>query len=206
MKQGFDISYCQPEFDFDAAVQEGYEFCVIKMSQGRHDGTIYEDDYFQSHINDAIAAGLSVGVYHFFGATNPDDAKAEANAFISLYRSLVSPGVTDDVGVWLDVEAESGQVLDGVDSATLTASVFEFILTCNQAGIDIGIYGNYDWLTNRIDMTQFADYVKIWLSEPDGEPYWKDEHPERIVKIWQTSFNGSVGGTCPVDTDVMFDE
>lgn len=206
MKQGFDISYCQPEFDFDAAVQDGYDFCVVKMSQGRHDGTIYEDDYFQSHINDAIAAGLSVGVYHFFGATNPDDARAEANAFISLYRSLVSPGVTDDVGVWLDVEAESGQVLDGVDPATLTASVFEFILTCNQAGIDIGIYGNYDWLTNRIDLTQFADYVKIWLSEPDTEPYWKNEHPERTVKIWQNSFNGSVGGTCPVDTDVIYDE
>lgn len=204
--KGFDISYCQPSIDFEQAVNEGYEFCVIKMSQGRHDGSIYEDDYFQEHINDAIAAGLAVGVYHFFGATNPDDAKVEAAEFIKLYRSLVTPGVTDNVGVWLDVEAEKGQVLDQIDQATLTESVFAFILACNQEGIDIGIYGNYDWLTNHLDLSQFADYVKIWLSEPDEEPYWKNEHPERPVKIWQNSFEGSVGGVYPVDLDVMYDE
>lgn len=206
MKQGFDISYCQPSLDFEQAVNDGYEFCIIKMSQGRHDGTIYEDDYFRFHINDAIAAGLAVGVYHFFGATDPDDAKAEAAEFINLYRSLVTPGITDDVGVWLDVEAENGQVLDRVDKTTLTASVFAFVLACNQAGIDIGIYGNCNWLDNHLDLSQFADYVKVWLSEPDEEPYWKNEHPERTVKIWQNSFEGSVGGIYPVDLDVMYDE
>lgn len=203
MKQGIDVSYAQKGFDFKEAERQGIEFAICRLSWGDHSGYVEQDEEFVENINGAIDAGIKVGVYHFFGATNPGDARLEAEQFISLYKSLVTEGITDDVGIWLDVEGEPGQVLTGVDMQTLTDSVSAFIVKCNEAGINIGIYANYDWLENHIDVSQLADYVCFWLSELDDKPCWKYEHPEKNVSLWQYSFTGNVGGI-DVDLDMMF--
>jgi GH25 family lysozyme M1 (1,4-beta-N-acetylmuramidase) len=207
MMKGIDVSYVQGEqnFDYALAKQCGKDFAVVRLSQGRHDGSIYKDDYFEYNINAALDTGMFAGVYHFLGSLNPDDAVKEAQSFIEIYNQLVSPGVTDVVGVWLDVEAEPGQAIDNLDMETLTDTVFAFILECNKAGINCGIYANYNYFTSHIDTSKFANYVKLWISEPDVRNYYQEENPMKPIKMWQYSFTGNICGV-EVDEDIMYED
>ena len=59
---GVDISKYQGKVDFNKLKDAGVHYVFIRATEG----ITYQDaDYFQNH-NDAKAAGLRVGVYHFY--------------------------------------------------------------------------------------------------------------------------------------------
>jgi len=191
MKQGIDISFCQPNFDFQQAIQEGKEFCVVKL--GEHD---YLDDYFAQHLNGAINAGMDVGVYFVSRGLTPNDVEIEAQFFADSIKQNISAEMK--CGIWLDIEEEYYEKKVSVQE--LTDIVSKFITVMNQNGYDCGIYASYNML-NQMDVSQFADYVKFYEANYGSYCAFKSEHPEKTVKLWQYD---TTNGT--LDVDVMYEE
>ena len=90
---GVDVSNHQSHFDFGAARAEGYDFAIIKCSQGDW----FTDARYAQHSANAAAAGLLVAAYHYQGTQY-------AGAQVQLIRSVVPPGTP----VIIDVEEGSG--------------------------------------------------------------------------------------------------
>lgn len=191
MKHGIDVSFCQPDFDFQQAVQEGKEFCVVKL--GEHD---YLDDYFAQHLNGAINAGMDVGVYFVSRGQDADSIKQEAQFMADSIKQNISAELK--CGIWLDIEECYYDQKLTVQQLTDLVSIF--ITTMNQNGFDCGIYASYNML-NQMDVSQFADYVKFFPANYGSSCAFKDEHPEKQVVLWQ--YSDSEG---QLDLDVMFEE
>ncbi len=63
---GIDISAYQAGIDLAQVRREGYEFCVVKASEGpSHDGWRYLNPEYGRQMEGAKAAGMVVGAYHF---------------------------------------------------------------------------------------------------------------------------------------------
>lgn len=191
MKYGIDVSYAQAGFDFNQAVASGKEFAIIKI--GEHD---YQDDEFISNINNAIDAGMDVGVYFIARGLTEDAILEEVQFFIHLLKTYISGDLA--CGIWLDIEEAYFE--NKVTPQELTDLISKFIVTLNQAGYDCGIYASYNMLTYHMDVSQFADYVKFWAANYGTSTCaFKDEHPEKNVVLWQYSdSNGQL------DLDIMY--
>lgn len=78
---GVDISSHQPGISLAQVKREGYEFCVVKATEGpTYDGWIYTNPEYDEQISGAKAAGMVTGVYHFL-VEGP--AKAQVDHFLS---------------------------------------------------------------------------------------------------------------------------
>jgi Glycosyl hydrolases family 25 len=93
--KGVDVSsWAHPNselIDWDAVADDGYSFALVKVTQGIG----YTNPWGLRDLDDARAAGLLVGAYHYF---EPGAPAADQAGFFGL--SLV--GQLLDVGAWLD--------------------------------------------------------------------------------------------------------
>ena len=76
---GIDVSKWQGDFDFEAALNEGWEFAVLKGGGG--DDGLYVDGRFEENYNKTKKLKIPVGCYFFGYAKNGDEAKKEAEYF-----------------------------------------------------------------------------------------------------------------------------
>ena len=113
------------------------------------------DEMFVEHINNAIANGMDVGIYYYTKATNSEQAIRDAE-WVSEQIQQYLNGQCPEMGIWYDVEDES--IID----ATAICKAFIDSMPC-----EVGIYANYDWLTNRIDTA--ALNVPIWCAQYDSQ-------------------------------------
>lgn len=201
MKQGIDVSYCQENFNFNEAVNQGKEFCIIRLGRTRSDGEQELDDFFAVNYAGAMAAGMLVGVYFYSKATTVEMAEQEARFVID---TIQQQGIVLSLDtIWLD--AEDKGTMGQCDNDTLTAICSKFITTLNDAGYKAGIYAGYDWLTNKINTNGLADYVPYYVANYGSTNYFKEENPGKTVLFWQYSENGNIGGV-DVDLDVMYED
>lgn len=71
---GIDVSEHNGEIDWEEIRRAGIAFAIIRLGWGRG----HLDRLFYEHINGALAAGLSVGVYYYSYADTPKAAEDEA--------------------------------------------------------------------------------------------------------------------------------
>lgn len=92
--KGIDISGYQLDLDHAAAKREGYEYCIVKVSEATSVMQSFEINY-----NKAKASGFKIGAYHFYrGGGLP-----EAQTFISgLYGKQL------DIYPFIDIESTWG--------------------------------------------------------------------------------------------------
>ncbi len=199
MREGIDVSYCQAGFDFQQAAALGKEFCIVRIGRTRSDGVQELDDYFVEHINAAKAAGMDLGIYFYSLATTTQEAAQEAKWLIDMMQTYLR-GVELKAGIWFDVEEESQKVL-GPDA--LASVIMAWVNTMNAANIYAGVYASYDTLTNYVNTDMIPLYVPFFVANYDKTNWYKIEHPERNVPIWQYSDTGNIDGM-PVDLDVMY--
>lgn len=186
MKKGIDVSYCQDGMDFNAAAAAGATFCIVRAGRLGDSGARYLDTSFISNINGAIAAGMKVGLYFYTKAMTVEQAAGDA-AFMAAVIEEYCRGTDLAAGVWYDVE--DGETTGTCDNETITAICSRFICEMNDAGIkNVGIYSFYDWLANRIDTDELADYVPYWPASRRVN-YFAAENPGKIVPIWQCANN-----------------
>jgi hypothetical protein len=86
---GVDVSAYQPNFDFAACRREGYDFAIIKATEG----TGWKSAYYRAQVERARAAGLLVAAYHYVRGS---DVAGQVNNIKSM--------VSTDMPVILDVE------------------------------------------------------------------------------------------------------
>ena len=77
---GIDVSSFQQGIDMRQVKAEGYDFCVVKATEGPYrDGTTYLNPAYREQIVNAKEAGMVVGAYHYLIET---PAKAQVDLFL----------------------------------------------------------------------------------------------------------------------------
>ncbi len=97
------------------------------------------------------------------------------------------------IGIWYDAEDES-LLQSPINPAYMIGN---FINKLNELDYNyVGLYSSYNWLMNIIDLNLLADYIPIWVAQYYHENSFKQEHPERICKIWQYTDHKQIDDMC----------
>ena len=208
MKYGIDVSYCQEGMDFQAAADDGKEFAIIRLGRRGDSGRLYLDTSFIDNINNALAAGMQVGLYFYTKATSVEHA-AEDAAWVLEQLNTYCQNTTLALGVWYDVEDEATTGRLGNDEITAICS--RFVSDMNAAGYPyVGIYSSYNWFTNKINTNELGDYVPYWAANYGSSRNWfAHENPDKHCPIWQCADNwtdsvNDAKGIC-YDGDIIFE-
>jgi lysozyme len=181
--EGVDLSNWQGgSVNFEQIKQAGKHFVFVKSSEG---ATVVDPDHARN-VQQARAAGLAVGSYHFYDSD--DTPQAQFRNF-SAQLSLL-PG---DLPPVVDIER-----LSKGDTQALTPPLKQFLgLLEQQYGMKPILYSGEHFANEHLSV--FAHYP-LWLAEynsvaspqlPKGWARWT---------FWQHSQNGNVAGVPgPVD-------
>ena len=188
-KKGIDISHHQSIIDWEKVKAGGVEFAMIKAVEGSKDGAGCEvDPCFKSNIENAVKAGIDVGVYVYSRALSPVAAELEAEFLtktIERYRSSINYPVV------LDIESADQKKLD----RQIVSDIVKIsCISIELAGYYSMIYANKDWCANVLKMDQLKRF-DLWLADYEG-------NSKLPCGIKQNSDKGQVPGiTGNVDLD-----
>ena len=149
-KSGIDVSRWQKGFKLENAKKEGFDTVIIKA--GGADSGLYKDSQFDNFYNQAIQCGMYACAYYFGQAFSVEQAKNEANHFISL---LKGKAITF---VYYDVEAK----MLNQGRQHLTDIIKAFCDTVNRAGYNCGVYTSESHFNNRFydnDLKAYSHWV-----------------------------------------------
>lgn len=153
---GIDISKWQGNFDFDAAVNEGVKFAIIKGGGG--DSGLYIDGKFSQNYAEAKNRNLPVGVYWFSKALTVADAEKEAEYFYS----HVLKGRQFELPVYIDVENKTQLA---VGKRLLTDIIKAWCGYLEKKGFWVGIYSSLSYFSSYMydnELTCYAHWVACW--------------------------------------------
>lgn len=182
--KGIDVSYHNGLIDWQAVVDAGMEFVIVRLGYGNR----HLDNKFIENVRDAVEAGLKVGVYYYSYALTAEQAKAEAH-FVK--EVIEENDMNPELGIWFDMEDADGyKERNGMpDNQTITDMCSAFICTLNAAGYSfVGIYASYSWLTEKIDTSQLADYVPYWNAQ------WSNTNDFPSARMWQFTDSSLING------------
>ena len=172
---GIDISAWQKGLNLAQAKAEGIQFAILKAG-GNDSSKPYKDSQFETFYKQAKANGIPVGSYYFGRAFSVDQAKAEANYFISYLKGK------DILHVWYDVEAK----MLNQDKNTLTQIIIAFCETMISAGYVCGIYTSLSHFNSKFNDSALLKYPHWVACYGTKKPTLKSG---ALVEIWQ--FGGS---------------
>ena len=197
MRRGIDVSDHQEDIDWQAVADYGIEFAMIRCGYRSYaEGELHEDNRFRDNIQEALDAGLDVGVYFFSQALNIVEAAEEALYTLDMIGEYdVTLPVFFD---WEPLPYEGSRSAD-VPGETVTACALEFTELIGAAGYEPGIYtylnmAYYTYLLNELkDLT-------FWMGDPGTKPIFYYDHD-----YWQYSYTATVPGIdVDVDLDAMY--
>ena len=207
---GIDVSQYNGNIDWNSVKNSGgIDFAFIRLGYRGWGapGNFALDTKFVENVNNASSNGIKTGVYLFSQAINYQEGVAEADYMINNIN--MNPGMKDKLSLplVLDVEdstAENGQGrTDNISNEQRTDAVKGFIDRMNQYGYKPVIYANYDYLTNKLDLSKWSNY-DIWLA------HWTYDfntlsNYNGTYTFWQYSNKGNVPGISGnVDLDLSY--
>ena len=89
--RGVDASHYQGQMDWQTIARQGITFAFLKATEGS--GTV--DDCFAENWENARAAGLAVGAYHFFSFDSPAETQADNYCAVVPVTDNALPPVID---------------------------------------------------------------------------------------------------------------
>ena len=187
MIKGFDISSYQSHVDFASLKSAGYDFVIIKASQGIN---IF-DSMYQTHYKNAKAVGLIIGAYHF------QDADYDGYKQYNFFKSCIN-GTNPDFYA-LDIEdlnkswtaTQINNVAKAfmlsVDKPTLLYTRPEFILEHSPQMVSWIV--NYpNWVAYYGPLEQHKECLLNEVPSQAPFPYWSPlGWPFKTTKWWQWS-------------------
>ncbi len=195
--KGIDVSTLQGVVDFAKVRAAGYEFAMIKATQGRGEGVTtrllrrFTDGKFKRNIEAAAKAGLACGVYHYMTAKSEYEAIEEAEYFCS----IIAP-YRDCITLWAAVDVESEMYLSKIGQYELARIVEQFMLTVEKRGFKPMLYTNPNYIKYRLPDGAF-NISDIWLA------HYNVAKPMAVpnTRIWQkgTDRVPGVNGVCDVN-------
>jgi GH25 family lysozyme M1 (1,4-beta-N-acetylmuramidase) len=184
--EGIDVSYFQGNIDFAKVAASGRKFAFIRVSDGH-----FADPKFATYWQDANAAGLHTGAYHFFRPTQ--DPSSQADFFLQRLPKLGK----GNLPAVLDVE-----VTDGASAWTIGHGIDVWIAKVAAAtGKKPLVYTSPGFWASAYAQNNLASRADLWtahwfVSCPSVASSWGS------WRFWQYHDNGSVPGISgPVDLD-----
>ena len=189
-----DISKYQTNIDWRKVKADGVQGVIIRAGFGA--GNI--DNMFYKHIADAIAHGMSIGVYWFSYAYNVKMAKQEAiycHAAIERFRNKIN------LPVFFDWEYDSFDFAKrfGImpTKQLITNMNVEFCSMIEAIGYKAGYYLNMDYSINYVDESRLKNY-KRWYAR-----YTVEQQTD--CYMWQYTSKGKIDGiNGNVDCNVLY--
>ena len=187
--KGIDVSVHNGNIDWQKVKAGGIDFAILRAGYGRL--ASQKDERFEQNYSGAKAAGIPIGAYWYSYAMSEDEARLEADVFLSIIK-----GKQFEFPVYYDVE-EKKQFALGKEK--VSAIMRAFLERVEAAGYFVGLYGSASSLT-----THTADDIKsrytIWLA------HWVNQTSYGgAYGIWQHSEKGKVDGiNGNVDLDICY--
>ena len=187
--KGIDVSVHNGDIDWQKVKADGIVFAIIRAGYGRL--ASQKDKRFEQNYSGAKAVGIPVGAYWYSYAMNENEARQEADVFLSVIK-----GKQFEMPVYFDLE-EKKQFDLGKEK--VSAIMRAFLEKVESAGYFTGLYGSASSLT-----THAADDIKsrytIWLA------HWCNQtNYTGAYGIWQHSEKGEVAGiNGNVDLDIGY--
>ena len=184
--EGIDVSSYQGTINWPS-VAKSKHFAIIRAGTGWN-GDNNEDSNFEENYQNAKNAGVKVGAYWYSYARNVEEAKREAEYFMSHLE-----GKQFEWPVYYDIEEQS-QFDAGIQDDI--AKAFCDILEANQ--YYCGIYSGA-WVLSHTFNSDTKTRYTIWVAN------WGVDKPSYSgnYDVWQKSSSGSVNG---ISVDVDLDE
>ncbi len=189
LMKGIDVSVHNGNIDWQKVKNAGIQFAILRAGYGRELSQKYAK--FEENYRNAKVAGIPVGAYWYSYAMTEDEARLEADVFLSVIK-----GKQFEMPVYFDLE-EKKQFDLGKEK--VSAIMRAFLEKVEKAGYFVGLYGSASSLT-----THTADDIKsrytIWLA------HWTDKtNYSGAYGIWQYSSGGTVDGISGnVDLDTAY--
>lgn len=154
--------------DWEAVAHAGYTFAIVKATQGDS----YVNPWLKRDYDDAFAAGLLVGAYHYYDPTA--EATKQAEHFVGC---LI--GMKLDLHAWLDME------VTGYSNWEMAGFVNTFLEAVKDGRPGTGLYCNQSTWTELQSASVKAP--AIWAAD------WGVESAPKEATIWQKG-QGEVPG------------
>ncbi len=178
---GVDVSGHNGAVDFDSLARAGVTFAYIKATEG----ATWRDRFFEKNYRAAKAAGLQVGIYHFFRFDVSPALQADNIMRAARGRSLNLP-VAIDLEEWTNPT--------DITTDAVVSNLRELIYQLELQGMSPIIYTNKNGY-GRFVRGNFDD-IPLWICSFTTPPL-----PERERwTFWQHSHKGELPGCSgPID-------
>jgi GH25 family lysozyme M1 (1,4-beta-N-acetylmuramidase) len=185
---GVDVSRYQKSLDWKKLKNAGVEFAIVRIGyRGYGSGTLVLDSMYETHMNDAKAAGLRTGIYFFSQAINEAEAVEEAEACLYVLDYF---GHTVDYPIYFDSEYANASHTGRADSLSVeerTACAVAFCETIEAKGYKAGVYASTNWFKGKLDLSALSKY-SIWNA------HYSVSASPLACDIWQSTGTGTIDG------------
>ena len=160
---GIDVSEWQGEIDYVGVKNSGIDIVYIRSSEGNN----YIDPYFQDNYINAKEQGLKVGFYHFLTARSEQEAREQAEFFVSVIGNT-----KPDCRLAMDFEVFRDLGLDEINNIAST-----FLETVqNLSGKEMVIYSDA-YNAKTVFSEELSEKYPIWVAnygvvEPENNGKW----------------------------------
>ncbi len=191
-----DLSYHNGTVDFKKVKAAGVEGVILRAGYGSNT----TDKKFKTYIEDAIKAGLHIGIYWFSYACSVVQAEKEAGYCFNVIKKYKD---NIDMPVFFDWEYDSMEYAkkQGVHPGKelITAMNKKFCEVMEKNGFMAGVYFNEDYRKRYFDLSKLKGFA-TWYAR-----YTTTE--QKSFDMWQKSENGRVSGiNGRVDMDVLYNK
>lgn len=180
--------------------EAGVKGVIIRIGGRGSDGSksVYADESFLQHYNNAKAAGMYVGVYFFSYALTKAGAVEEANFTVNTLKKY---NCKLDLPVYIDMEdygSDKSHLYAG--KATCSMVLDEFCKVIEDAGYYAGIYVSRSFAETHVDSSVFNNR-SVWIAEWDTSYCTYQGN----VDMWQYTETGVISGAAgKVDLNRMY--
>lgn len=190
--KGIDVSVYQQDINWKKVKKSGVDFAFIRAAyRGYGSGAIVNDINYRTNIENAIAAGVDVGVYIYSQAISVEEAIEEAQYLAGLVQGY-------DIHLPLVMDFEYASTSTGLDGRLYKAKLSKskatdicnaFCETAEAMGYTAIVYANRSMLEAQVNADDISASYDIWLANYVNETKYKGAYA-----YWQYSSTGSVKG------------
>lgn len=188
---GTDVSQHNGTVDFNKVKAAGIDFVFVRVGYTGYTKSRFSLNYdtnYATYIQNALNAGLSVGVYWYSQALNESEARQEAQKMLSVIKDY---NITLPVVMDYEFADTSAGRLDSANlsKSAMTNNALAFLSEVDKAGYDGCLYANASFLQDNLNASQISSDYKIWLAH-----YTTNTSYSGDFDFWQYSHNGKIDG------------
>lgn len=166
--RGIDLSEYQGDVDFSKIKKQGFDYVMLRIG-GRgygEDGSIYEDNMFDTYYENADKAGLKIGAYFYSQSVSVDEAIEEADSAVKFLdgRKLAFPIAYD----WETIELDDART-DNVENEMISDMAVAFCDRIKEKGFKSAIYAYTYTIYKKYNLEKIKDY-DLWVADYSDTP------------------------------------